>query len=118
MTSKRLNIQWAAGLYEGEGSCYLAGSNSKAKHQYRYPELQVGSTDRDVLVEFQRIVKGGSINGPYNTVHKDGLERKDMYQWRVRGTEAVRIAKRLRPYVNGRRGAKIDQVLTAKHGRQ
>lgn len=116
-TSKRLNILWAAGLYEGEGSISLS-THKQGTKRYKYPVIDVGSTDRDVLEEFARIVGAGRIYGPYNTVHRDGIERKDMYHWKVTGAAAVRVAQRLRPYVNGRRGKQIDRVLAAKHGRQ
>jgi hypothetical protein len=85
---------------------------------YAYPTMDVSSTDRDVLEEFARITKAGRIYGPYNTIHRDGSERKDMYHWKAHGEAAVQVAERLRPYVNGRRGRKIDEVLAAKRGRQ
>jgi hypothetical protein len=107
-TTKKLNIQWAAGLYEGEGSFSL---DRRAVYAAPYPRLSLGSADRDVLVEFQRIVKGGRVNGPYERITPAGKQVKDEYKWTASGDEAARIARRLRPYVNGRRGRRIDEVL-------
>jgi len=53
-----LNIAWAAGLFEGEGSIMIITRNNNRK----YVRLRIASTDFDVIDKFVKIVKHGGTS--------------------------------------------------------
>jgi hypothetical protein len=75
-------LAWAAGLYEGEGSCSLIHGGRRRL----YPQLCLASTDRDVVYRFHSVVGFGGVVGPYVRVG-----RKPFWHWRGHGWEAVRL---------------------------
>jgi hypothetical protein len=103
-----VTFDWAAGLFEGEGNFTLNSVRSKEK-TYRYPRLQLVTTDEDVLRRFHDIVGCGFVYGPYKP---RGIGRKPQFAWRVNGPHALTLAERLRPYLGERRTKQLDQVLT------
>ena len=56
-------IAWAAGLFEGEGSIGFRGGSRG--YVYAYLNLQLRSTDQDVVYRFHQIISEGNVNGPY-----------------------------------------------------
>ena len=66
------DIQWAAGLFEGEGC--VSGSRTKG---HWYPRIQLAMTDLDTVERFRDVVGGGSI-----TVRQPAQpNRKVQYCW-------------------------------------
>lgn len=61
--TKKENLAWAAGFFDGEGSsgCYRVG-----KYETFYLRLSIAQNDRKVLDKFQKTVGLGSVLGPYN----------------------------------------------------
>lgn len=107
-TVKR-TIEWAAGLFEGEGCILLRGSGKRRKDGTRSqtPSLYVGMTDLEVLGSFRRVVGGGgSITGPYKAP-----KRKPMWHWTATWKAARGIAPRLYPYLGTRRRAKMREIF-------
>lgn len=99
-------IQWAAGLFEGEGSFTLQKKRRNSGRVWAALVMAVGSTDREVLVEFQKIVGEGNIT-------EVGVlsGRKPMYRWQVSGSGAERAAAMLKPYLFSRRQARLEEQL-------
>jgi hypothetical protein len=108
----QIDIAWAAGLFEGEGTVWL--------HTYRGDEVawRVGLTtcDEDVIRRFAQIIGVGKVYGPYT--HKNGRDgrRRDhhkiYYRWQAGTREDVRyVANMLLPYLGERRAAKIHEAL-------
>jgi len=90
-------IQWAAGLFEGEGNARLAGS----------PRLKVAMTDEDVVRRFHSVVGCGKVTGPYHP----GGGRKEVWTWTATGEDAVTTAARLLPWLCSRRAQAIIPLI-------
>jgi hypothetical protein len=98
-------LAWAAGLYEGEGSCSVI-YNTHKKRRF-HPQLNLGSTDRDVVYKFHSVVGFGNVTGPYYPKN-----RKLIWRWRGHGWEAVRFfLEHLGPYLGERRKARLHEIL-------
>lgn len=94
-------IQWAAGLYEGEGSAHAGVPRVKN------PYLSLQSTDRDVLLELQKVV-GGYVNGPY--IRKSRPRNKPVWTW-VSHRGAAALATKLLPYLCSRRASQVRKAF-------
>ena len=71
MTASAEEIAWAAGLFEGEGSIYPSGSGVR---------LALKMTDEEPIRRFAKIVKRGSVYGPYSYERwSDGHKRKPFW---------------------------------------
>ena len=99
-------IEWAAGLFEGEG-CIYKGNQTKAPHN-PYFQLTLGMTDLDVVQAFADLMDCGSV------ITSDRKDRgwKTMYTWRVSKTSHVRdILDKLLPHFGNRRAHKALDIL-------
>lgn len=72
-----VELAWAAGFYEGEGT--ITGSRS---HNKFYLRMRVTQVHKDVIDRFHAAVKIGRVFGPY-TNRKDSLGKKPIYGWEV-----------------------------------
>lgn len=111
MSAASGSMEWAAGLFEGEG-CVMA--------QHGKPFLQVRMTDEDVVRKFHSAVCGvGKVYGPYQTRQykagsvKNNPKWKPNWVWQVRGEEALQLLVFLVPFLGGRRRSKIVEVCNA-----
>lgn len=95
---------WAVGLFEGEGSILLPRIDDHA-----YAWLQLGSTDRDIVERFARIVECGGISAP----QKPGkLGKKAIHVWRAHDHMDVRrILRAFSPHLGERRRKRAEQAL-------
>lgn len=93
-------IEWAAGLFEGEGCI--------TRHHPTRPQLKLTlkMTDEDAVREFARIV-GGPVYGPYN----NGNGRKNHWEWTVVTKQAREVLDRLLPYLMSRRAARAEELM-------
>ena len=96
-------IEWAAGLFEGEGSITHTTADGK-----RYPRLSLGMTDKDVVEEFARVVGYGKVSDA-----KQQRENwKPRYDWQiVKSSEVTRILIAMLPYFGQRRAYKALNCL-------
>lgn len=98
-------LAWAAGLFEGEGCISVPRSVHTSAP---YVQLQVISTDLDVLERFAGIVKAGNVR---LQVEQKG-NHKAQYRWTMaRRNEVARILREFRPWLGERRGARCDEAL-------
>jgi DNA-binding transcriptional regulator WhiA len=95
------SIEWAAGLFEGEGSLITdKRSNARA--------LELNMTDQDVVEKFRDVVGAGRITQRYT---KDNYRKP---QWRVRigkREDVIRILSAMLPYFGNRRAYKALNIL-------
>jgi hypothetical protein len=97
-----LNIAWAAGLFEGEGSISIDKRND-------VPALHMSMTDKDVVERFAEIVGVGSItHRPYEP------PLKEQWAWQASGTNAVNVLNELLPWLGARRRARAEEVLARR----
>lgn len=94
-------VAWAAGLFEGEGSCSISRRN-------RQPRVELAMTDRDAVERFAEIVGCGNVRF-YAGV---GPRRKDTWRWSVQGADdVVRVIGMLWPLLGERRRERATEVL-------
>src|SRR5215472_11663709 len=103
---REIDIAWLAGYLEGEG-CF-------SSHYTCYCELQVSSTDKDVIDKV-----AGLIGAPVHTHKKRLLNPHWKQQWitRLGGRRAVEIMKIILPYMGERRRLKMEELINA-YGRK
>ena len=94
-------IQWAAGLYEGEGTLYRKGTGWC---------MRMKMTDPDVVAHFASIY-GLNVNGPYQD--KKYPERKPWWQSDTGRRHLIfKIVADFYPYLGKRRRETCDEFLT------
>jgi len=108
-----MGIEWAAGLFEGEGWTGNGGSKyvTKSGEVHRYPckRCVVQSTDEDVIQTFSKILGVGKMRGPYGP---RGRGKKPFWTWQADGREAVIAITALLPFMHGRRREQMLKVLS------
>jgi len=95
-----LDIAWAAGIYEGEGSCVSSGSDSFT--------VSIAQKDPELLYRLRDFF-GGSVK--LYCVGKDG--RFPIFHWRVCGDRGRVFLAAIYPFLTSRRKAQIA-TTTAK----
>lgn len=81
MRTKITEIAWAAGFFDGEGSCLISSP--------RTAYMSVRQTHPEVLHRFQQAVGFGSIRGPYQQKNK---KHSPYWEWGVGGHTYVQAA--------------------------
>lgn len=103
MTRDELN--WLAGLLEGEGS-FMKGPPSAPNT----PSVSVHMTDLDVVERVTKLFGMGFILEP----KKQRDHHKKSYLSRVRGQRAIDLMILLRPLMGERRKSQIDRALSSR----
>jgi hypothetical protein len=105
-----VDLAWAAGFYDGEGSFGIY-VYERDGYSHRHTRLTVGqSGDCRTLERFRDAVGVGKIVGPYKFKHYPGS--KPHYTYKVqRYTDAIAVLKKLWPYMSE---PKREQVLAAE----
>lgn len=98
------NIEWVAGLLEGEGS-FLTGPPS----QPNLPIIRCSMTDYDVLERLAESLGGLAVV----SMRKQQEHHKDAYVVQLKGLRAVVAMRELRPYMGLRRQSQIDRALNS-----
>lgn len=103
-TSRKTEIAWAAGLFEGEGSLYL---NKQKGGKYTYPRMSLRMNDTDVVDRFAEVVGVGIVKDypPYQA------NRKSTRNWTLNTVEEIKtVVAMFWPYLGERRRAKAQEV--------
>jgi hypothetical protein len=111
-------IAWAAGYYEGEGSChqrygYFRTSKGELRRR-RSPQyvLQIGSTDKEPLDRFRKAFGFGTVTGPY----QDGVWQPH-WKYAISGFEKVQaVLAAIWPWLSPRRQKQARRALTGGDG--
>lgn len=102
--ARKLDIAWAAGLFEGEG-CITPGARA---NQFR---LILISTDRDVVEQFFGVMCVGRV---FKIRPRTDAKPHYKQQWRYEANAAgdvLYVLKLLRPFFGQRRGARADEAI-------
>ncbi len=95
------SLTWAAGLFEGEGSCFVAAGKAQ-----RQPTVVLVMTDEDVVRKFAGIIGVGYVN----SYKRPGQKR--YWRWAAQSRNDVLEALGLLwPYLGERRQEKATEVL-------
>ena len=107
----RDDIRWIAGMLEGEGSfCWNMYLRSDRKgRRYSQAVISMQSTDADVVARVAKFFKQ-LPQGPYFWARG----HQPVYNVQLRGIPALRMMRRLYPYMGARRKATIKWALQAR----
>src|SRR5438309_46060 len=99
-----LELAWAAGLFEGEGSIHCKPQGKRGSGA----QLRLGMNDKDVVERFRAIMGCGGLYP-----HRPGTgSTKPNWTWYVYSAEKVSaILNALLPYLGQRRSAKAREAL-------
>lgn len=100
-----LDRAWLAGLLEGEGAFIPHRRRGRV-----YPTVSLKMTDRDV-VDRAADLMGGRVH-LHHTAAMRARGWKPQFKTSRAGREGALLMRRLRPLMGGRRGARIDEVLS------
>lgn len=100
----QVDIAWAAGLIEGEGSFSCSRRNR--------PFIQIQMCDKDVLEQIQQRTGMGNVTGPYAGSQGLGVgPRKPTYSWKVyKQRDVWRLLLAIAPLLSERRRARIMEL--------
>lgn len=106
-----LDMAWAAGLFEGEGSAYIRGGGRTSERIYL--SLEIHMTDEDVVRRFGEVVGFGTVRGPYTSGGSDQF--KPRWKWAACGAEAYKLARSPEFYgqLGTRRRARLAEIIAA-----
>ena len=93
-----VEMAWAAGLFEGEGSIHWTGKREGHGNTYRLV-LQMAMTDKEPLDRFASIIGIGNVAGPYIRDER----HSPSWAWTISGRRAEAVAERLIPLLGARR---------------
>jgi len=83
-------MEWAAGLFEGEGAVHREG---------RRPKLSLKMTQEESVRRFHTDVGVGVVYGPYGPYEKQP-NRSPFWMWVAEGATAIAVAKELLPHAS------------------
>ena len=88
MIPSKTDLSWAAGLFEGEGSCCVCTDHNKGTKQAR---VKISMTDKDVIEHFHSVVGFGTVvpNGPSSKVLASRPDFKPQWCWSTGNFERV-----------------------------
>lgn len=105
-----IQAAWVAGIIEGEGSFYLAGSPRT------YVRMKVDMCDQDVIDRLHEWTGVGKVTGPYV---RGGTNKSPSWHWEVgKNDDFLWLAKAIRPFMLSRRAAKLDEIMAVAQERQ
>lgn len=98
-----VRIAWAAGIFEGEGSIYVA-----TKGKYKYPRLQVKMSDEDIVIRFRNAVECGKI---YEHKGKKPSYYKTQHYWQLTNLDEVKkVISLFWEFLGPRRRRKAEEL--------
>ena len=103
------DIAWCAGLFEGEGSIFIASQIRTNGKRYQYARATLKMTDLDVIEKFHQLVGCGIV---VKQTKPQSENRKLTYCWQLTTkNELIDLMLKFYPYLGERRKAKIKEVL-------
>ena len=112
----REELAWAAGLWDGEGSCGYYGQRSdgrkRSASQWNLRVTVNQNHDPEVLHRFCAAVGIGKVYGPYS--HPTGGER---FSFQVGGAKAAAVLDAIMPWISGPKRRQAEAALEKWHGR-
>lgn len=96
------DLGWLVGILEGEGCFGLRNS----------PSIRLKMTDYDTVFS-AALIMGVSPSKIRKVDDSKEYNRKTQYEFTVYGKDAIGWMRMVRPYMKGRRSAKIDEIVSA-----
>lgn len=96
-----IELAWAAGFFDGEGSTNVSRTNSGW-----YIRINIQQNDREVLDRFRSAIGGlGNIRGPVQYKYN----KNPWYSYSLTGSKAHQVLNLLFPYLSS---VKRNQIIT------
>jgi hypothetical protein len=96
-----LEVAWAAGLFEGEGSVYVCKVGDRTR-----AGVELSSTDEDVILKFVSIIGFGKI------AKRERPPHKTHWRWYLYNRdEIIEVIELLLPYLGERRTIDAEKAL-------
>lgn len=103
---RELEVAWAAGLFEGEGSFAL---EAKGRYGLTYARASLGMTDEDTVRHFHKVVGVGVV-----TIWDSPPPRQRQWRWRTSSrADFATVADLLAPWLHERRAARLAEIRAA-----
>lgn len=108
-----LEIAWAAGFLEGEGSFHRWKNKGRD-----YARIKVSQVDREPLERLRELFDGPICldGGPRRA--RDNPGRQTMWYWSLTGHRAEKVLLAVQPYMSARRKVQILGALTPASGNE
>lgn len=104
MGTPRVDLAWATGLFEGEGSLGVYGNGGVG----RVSTMRLVMSDEDIVRRFAAIVGVGRVDGPL--AYKNSV--KPLWSWKsTRTYDCARLLARMWPLLSLRRQAQAQPIL-------
>lgn len=104
-----LEVAWAAGIYEGEGSCVVNGHGKKSF------SVSVSQKDPELLYRLRDLFGGMVKEYPNDRGTNVSKGRPiTIYAWRIHGDKARVFLAAIYPYMTARRKAQIDRTAASR----
>jgi hypothetical protein len=98
--ARGVDVAWAAGLFEGEGSCFIGSGQ-------RQPVAYLAMTDEDVVSKFHAIVGVGNVR----SYQRPG-KYKRYWQWSAQSRDdVIHVLGMLWPHLGARRQERASEVM-------
>ena len=104
ITLSAVEISWAAGLFDGEGTATICGGRRR---------LAVKMADEESVRRFHSAIGVGKVYGPYEhrtATLRDGCPRRPSFMWLATVEDADAAARLLLPWIGSEKAAAIDRV--------
>jgi len=94
-------IDWVAGILDGEGSFLITKRNN-------YPKIWLGMTDLDIVQRVRNI-----MNSSTKIINRKRIPKnKEVYEFHLSGSLAIQWMMTLYPLMSNRRREKIREILS------
>ena len=100
-----MEIAWAAGLFDGEGSATVCRRRSR---------LAVKMADEESVRRFHAAVGVGKVYGPYGhraATRRDGSPRRPSFIWLAEVEDGAAAARLLLPWLGSEKATAIARVF-------
>ena len=98
---REVDLAWAGGFFEGEGSVTM--------HRSRFA-AQIKNNNADALARFRACVEAGRIYGPY--VDPSRGSSKPFWVWVSHNGEAMHVMSSIAPWLTERRLLQLELTLS------
>ena len=107
MIIDRVELAWAAGLFEGEGGWSQQTYTTTKGVAHYYPRANLVGSDLDVLERFQNIIGFGKLSPK-----QINLGKKPMWVWQTSSVEQTQaLYAMLWPWLGKRRRSRIREIV-------
>ena len=112
MKPKKVDLAWAAGFFDGEGTVRVCSFKKQGYREYKKLSVSVAQCHREVLDRFLVIVRKGKVYGPYDNKSRNGHKNnKPYFVYSITGKHSKEVIEKIRPWLGGVKREQADRAL-------